>query len=141
MVIILMIGYIMQNVMYSMGMEAFVHTVLGGIPIVKLIPFILFAFFSCTEYLYSLNYTLYQIAIPVLMVVLTKIGANVPLCLGALISAGLFGANACVVSDLGVISARACRVKIYEQYETSLPYFIISAVITGVLYLIAGFVF
>ncbi len=141
MVIILMIGYIMQNVMYSMGMESFVHTVLGGIPIVKLIPFILFAFFSCTEYLYSLNYTLYQIAIPVLMVVLTKIGANVPLCLGALISAGLFGANACVVSDLGVISARACRVKIYEQYETSLPYFVISAVITGVLYLIAGFVF
>ena len=140
MVIILMIGYIMQNVMYSMGMEAFVHSVLGGIPVVNLIPFILFVFFSLTEYLYSLNYTLYQIAIPVLMVVLTKIGANVPLCLGALISAGLVGANACVVSDLGVISARACRVKIYEQYETSLPYFVIADAISAVLYLIAGFV-
>lgn len=141
MVMILMIGYAMQEVMYCMGMEAFVESVCGAIPIVALIPFLIFVFFSCTEFLYSLNYTLYQIAIPVLMVVLTKVGANVPLCLGALISAGLFGANSCVVSDLGIISARSCRVKVYDQYRTSLPYFIIAAVITAVLYLVCGFVF
>ena len=70
----------------------------------------------------QVNYTLYQIAIPVMMVVLPGVGANVPLCLGAIISAGLFGANACVVSDLGVVSARACRVTIYDQYRTSQPY-------------------
>lgn len=141
MVMILMIGYAMQEVMYRMGMESFVESVCGAIPIVSLIPFLIFVFFSCSEFLYSLNYTLYQIAIPVLMVVLTKVGANVPLCLGALISAGLFGANACVVSDLGIISARSCRVKVYDQYRTSLPYFVIAAVITAVLYLICGFVF
>ena len=139
MVMILMIGYAMQEVMYCMGMENFVEGVCGAIPIVALIPFLIFVFFSCSEFLYSLNYTLYQIAIPVLMVVLTKVGANVPLCLGALISAGLFGANACVVSDLGIISARSCRVKVYDQYRTSLPYFIIAAVITAVLYLVFGF--
>ena len=100
-----------------MGMESFVESVCSAIPIVSLIPFLIFVFFSCSEFLYSLNYTLYQIAIPVLMVVLTKVGANVPLCLGALISAGLFGANACVVSDLGIISARSCRVKVYDQYS------------------------
>lgn len=141
MVMILMIGYAMQEVMYCMGMEDFVSGVLGAVPIVSLIPFLLFVFFCCSEFLYSLNYTLYQIAIPVLMVVLTKLGANVPLCLGALISAGLFGANACVVSDLGIISARSCRVKVYDQYRTSLPYVIIAGVISAVLYLISGFVF
>lgn len=141
MVMILMIGYAMQEVMYRMGMEAFVESVLGAIPIVSLIPFLIFVFFSCSEFLYSLNYTLYQIAIPVLMVVLTKLGANVPLCLGALISAGLFGANSCVVSDLGIISARSCRVKVYDQYRTSLPYFVIAAVITAILYLVCGFIF
>lgn len=141
MVMILMIGYAMQEVMYTMGMEAFVNSVCSAIPIVALLPVLIFIFFSCSEYLYSLNYTLYQIAIPVLMVVLPRVGANVPLCLGALISAGLFGANACVVSDLGIISARACRVKVYEQYTTSQPYFIIAAVVTAVLYLAAGLIF
>lgn len=141
MVIILMIGYAMQEVMYAMGMEAFVESVCQAIPIVSLLPVLIFVFFSCSEYLYSLNYTLYQIAIPVLLVVLPHVGANVPLCLGALISAGLFGANACVVSDLGIISARACRVKVYDQYITSQPYFVIAAVVSAVLYLVAGFLF
>lgn len=141
MVMILMLGYAMQEVMYTMGMEDFVSSVLGAVPVVSLIPFLIFVFFSCSEFLYSLNYTLYQIAIPVLLVVLTSLGANVPLCLGALISAGLFGANACVVSDLGIISARSCRVEVYEQYRTSLPYVVIAGVVSALLYLVCGFVF
>ena len=141
MVIILMLGYSIQEVMYTMGMETFVESVCSAIPFVTLLPVLIFVFFSCTEYLYSLNYTLYQIAIPILMVVLPKVGANVPLCLGALVSAGLFGANACVISDLGVLSARACRVKVYEQYITSQPYFMISAVLAAAGYLAAGFIF
>lgn len=141
MVIILMIGYTMQEVMYAMGMEAFVETVCNAIPFVSLIPFLLFVFFCCTEYLYSLNYTLYQLAIPVMMVVLPSVGANIPLCLGAIISAGLFGANACVVSDLGIISARSCRVKIYEQYQTSQPYVLIAGAVSALMFLVAGFIF
>ena len=141
MVIILMIGYTMQEVMYTMGMEGFVQNVCNMIPIISLIPFVLFVFFSFTEFLYSLNYTLYQIALPVMIVVLTRLGANVPLCIGAIISAGLFGANACVVSDLGIVSARASRVTIYDQYESSLPYVFISGAISALYYLIAGFIF
>lgn len=140
MVMILMLGYAMQEVLYAMGMEAFVKSVCNAVPVPGLLPFLIFVFFCCEEYLYSLNYTLFQIAIPVLLAVLSGIpGANVPLCLGALISASLFGANACVVSDLGVVSARSCGVKIYEQYITCQPYFVISAVIAGVMYLAAGF--
>lgn len=141
MVIILMIGYTMQEVMYTMGMEGFVQNVCNMIPIISLIPFVLFVFFSFTEFLYSLNYTLYQIALPVMIVVLTRLGANVPLCIGAIISAGLFGANACVVSDLGIVSARASRVTIYDQYESSLPYVFISGALSAIFYLIAGFIF
>lgn len=141
MVIILMIGYTMQEVMYTMGMEGLVQNVCNMIPIISLIPFVLFVFFSFTEFLYSLNYTLYQIALPVMIVVLTRLGANVPLCIGAIISAGLFGANACVVSDLGIVSARASHVTIYDQYESSLPYVFISGAISALFYLIAGFIF
>ncbi|MCR4842462.1 MAG: hypothetical protein K5840_04255 [Eubacterium sp.] len=141
MVIILMIGYIMQNVLYEMGMESFVESVCNLVPMASLLPVLIFVFFAAEEYLYSLNYTLFQIAIPVLLVVLPRVGANVPLCLGALISASLFGANACLVSDLGIISARSCRVNIVDQYQTSLPYFLLSGGICVVLYLVAGFLF
>lgn len=138
--IILVIGYAMQTVMYDMGMETFVRHVCSAIPYVSLIPFIFFVFFSCTEYLCSLNYTLYQIAFPILIVVLPSIGANVPLTLGAVISASLFGANACVISDAGVVSAKGARVRPYAQYVVSQPYFFIGALLTAPLYLIAGFI-
>lgn len=141
MVVILMLGYAMQEVMDTMGMEGLVQTICQMIPVVSLIPFVIFMVFSCSEFLYSLNYTLYQIAIPVMIVVLPKLGANVPLCIGAIVSAGLFGANACVVSDLGIISARANRVTVYDQYESSLPYVLISGAVSAILYLIAGFIF
>lgn len=141
MVIILMLGYAMQEVMDTMGMEGLVQKICQMIPVVSLIPFVIFMIFSFTEFLYSLNYTLYQIAIPVMIVVLPKLGANLPLCIGAIISAGLFGANACVVSDLGIISARASRVTVYDQYESSLPYVLISGVVAAIMYLIAGFIF
>ena len=141
MVLILMLGYAMEEVMYAMGMEQFVQSICKIVPVINLLPFVLFVFFSCSEFLYSLNYTLYQIAIPVMVVVLTNIGANVPLCIGAIVSAGLFGAHACVVSDLGIVSARASRVTIYDQYQSSLPYVMIAWIISTLLYLIAGFVF
>lgn len=140
MVIILMLGYAMQECMYAMGMEGLIESVCRSIPVVSLLPFIFFVFFSCSEYLFSLNYTLYQIALPVMLEVLPMVKANIPLCVGAIISAGLFGANACVVSNLGMISARACRVTMYEQYRTSQPYVMIAGLITAILFLITGFV-
>lgn len=141
MTLILMLGYAMQEVMDTMGMEDLVQKICQMVPVVSLIPFIIFVLFSFTEFLYSLNYTLYQIAIPVMIIVLPKLGANLPLCIGAIVSAGLFGANACVVSDLGIISARASRVTVYDQYESSLPYVLIAGAVSAILYLITGFIF
>lgn len=40
MVIILMLGYAMQECMYAMGMEDFVSAVCGAIPVASLLPFI-----------------------------------------------------------------------------------------------------
>ncbi|MEG1594207.1 MAG: Na+/H+ antiporter NhaC family protein, partial [Oscillibacter sp.] len=139
MTIILIFGYGIQSVMQTMGFESFVLDICGLIPIASLIPFIFFVYFALEEYLLSLNYTLYQILIPVLIVVLPATGANVPLTLGAIMSAALFGANTCVISDLGIIAAKSCRIKIYDQYICCQPYYWIAAAITAVAYLVLGF--
>ena len=94
MVIILMLGYAMQECMRMRWEWKICIRCLRAIRLPVFCHLFFFVFFSCSEYLFSLNYTLYQIAIPVMMVVLPGVGANVPLCLGAIISAGLFGANA-----------------------------------------------
>lgn len=42
MVMILMLGYAMQEVLYAMGMETFVESVCRAIPIPSLLPFLIF---------------------------------------------------------------------------------------------------
>lgn len=77
-----------------------------------------------------MDMTLILILFPTLLVVLPEVGANVPMCLAAIISAGLFGANTCVISDLGIIAAKSCRVNIYDQFVACQPCYWICFVIT-----------
>ena len=139
-VIILALGYVIQNVLSTMGFESFILGVCQLVPLAALMPFAVFVWFALEEYLFSLNYTMYQIMLPALVVVLPAIGANVPLTLGALFSACLFGANSCVISDLGVVAAKSCRVTIYDQYTACQPYYWLLFPVTAVIYLILGFV-
>lgn len=140
MVVLLVLGYSIQSVLATMGFENFILGVCNLVPIASLIPAVFFVYFAFEEYLFSLNYTLYQILFPALVVVLPLTGANVPLTLGAVMSAVLFGANACVVSDCGVIAAKAVGVKIYDQYTAHLPYTLMTGAVTALIYLVLGFV-
>ena len=141
MTLILVMGYAMQAVMAEMGFDLFMLDLCQMIPVAALLPFLFFVYFGLQEYILTMNYTLFLILFPTLLMVLPEVGANVPLCLGAILSAGLFGANTCVISDLGVIAAKSCRVGIYEQFVACQPYYWLCYGVTAVLYLIAGFVF
>lgn len=140
-VIILALGYVIQDILQIMGFEEFILGVCTMIPYASLIPVAVFLWFAFEEYLFSLNYTIYQIMLPVFVVVLPAAGANVPLTLGALFSGCLFGANSCVISDLGIVSAKANRVGIYDQFVACQPYYWPLIPVCAVIYLILGFIF
>ena len=140
-VIILALGYVIQDILDIMGFTDFILGICQMVPITALIPFAVFVWFGFEEYLFSLNYTIYQIMLPVFVVVLPATGANLPLTLGALFSGCLFGANSCVISDLGIVAAKGNRVTIYDQFVACQPYYWPLFPITAVIYLILGFVF
>ena len=141
MTVILMLGYSMQSVLEEMEFSSFILNVCNVVPLAALLPFVFFVYFGLQEYIMTMNYTLFLILFPTLMVVLPQVGANVPMCLAAIISAGLFGANNCVISDLGIIAAKSCRVDIYQQFVACQPYYWICFGVTAVAYLIMGFIF
>ncbi|MDD5922966.1 MAG: hypothetical protein PUC44_07320 [Eubacteriales bacterium] len=141
MTIILILGYSLQTVLAEMSFDTFILKVCNIIPVAGLIPFFFFVYFGLEEYLVTMNYTLYLLLFPTLMVVLPQVGANVPLCIAAVISAGVFGGNNCIVSDLGIIAAKSCQVDIYDQFVCCQPYYWISFVISAALYLAVGLIF
>lgn len=139
-VILLVFGYMIGGVMEEMGFAQFITGVAGHVTIPALFPAIIFILFCCTEYLCTLNWTLFIIAMPILYQVAPAIGANLQLTIAAMISAGLFGSNTCPFSDGGIVVSKGFRMNLYDHGFSSMPYFIITAVLSAIAYVIAGFV-
>ncbi|MBQ0079136.1 MAG: anion permease, partial [Eubacterium sp.] len=138
-VILLVFGYMIGGVMEEMGFAQFITGVAGHVTIPALFPAIIFILFCCTEYLCTLNWTLFIIAMPILYQVAPAIGANLQLTIAAMISAGLFGSNTCPFSDGGIVVSKGFRMNLYDHGFSSMPYFIITAVLSAIAYVIAGF--
>lgn len=140
-VILLIFGYMIGRVMDAMGFGQFITGVAGHVTIPALFPAIIFVLFCITEYLCTLNWTLFVIAMPILYQVAPAIGANLPLTIGAMISAGLFGSNTCPFSDGGIVVSKGFRIDLYDHGFSGMPYFIICAIVSAVAYVVAGFIF
>ena len=67
------------------------------------------------------------------------LGTSVPLAVGAVISAGVFGSHICFYSDATVITSAATGCDNFAHAKTQMPYGILAAIITCAFYLVAGF--
>jgi len=117
-------GYVVENIQPYMNPE--------------LMPFILFAVFGTTEFMTGSNWDLYLITFPVVLPLSMAIGADPILCSSAIISAGVFGSHVCIVSDSTLCTSAACGCDSYQHATTQIPYALIAAGITAVIYLAIG---
>lgn len=76
---------------------------------------------------------------PIILPLAASSGANIPLTLGAIISAACFGAQACFYSDVTLLSASACRINNVDYAIAQLPYIGIVTAISFIGYLAFGF--
>ncbi|WP_163575566.1 Na+/H+ antiporter NhaC family protein [Halomonas faecis] len=79
---------------------------------------------------------IYAIAFPIVVPLALSTDASLPLTLGAMISAGAFGSHACFFGDSTVLSARGCSVTPLQHALTQLPYIMIAAAISVLLFIV-----
>ena len=107
----------------------------------QLMPLIVFIVLSITEFITGTNWGMYIIALPIVIPLAIDLGVNVPLSIGAVISAGVFGSHICFYSDATVVTSAATGCDNFAHAKTQMPYGILAALITCVFYLVAGFIF
>ena len=141
MCIMMGLGLILCNGLDSIGFVNFVVSNVEGFVAASTLPIIIFIVFSATEMLVTFNYTLYLIAMPIVVALAEASGANVPLTIAALVSSGVFGYLLAFSSDGGMLTCASCgNIDIYEQNTTQYPYMIIAWVLAAIAYLAAGFI-
>jgi Na+/H+ antiporter NhaC len=81
----------------------------------------------------------FSIMIPIAVPMAIGVDADIALCVGAVISGGIFGDHCSPISDTTIISSLASECDVVEHVNTQLPYALISGVVAFLLFFIFSF--
>ena len=104
------------------------------------LPLVLFILLSVQQFITGTNWGMYIIALPIVIPLAMNVGANMPLAIGAVLSAGVFGSHICFYSDATVLTSAACGCDNFRHAWTQMPFGLLAAGISAVAFGIAGFV-
>lgn len=102
---------------------------------VYLLAAVIFLLSSLMSFSTGTSWGTFSIMLPVAVPMAVGMDANVALCIGAVISGGVFGDHCSPISDTTIISAMASGCEVVEHVQTQLPYALVSGVIAFVLFI------
>ncbi len=136
---ILMMSYVLKDVNDKMGLTQYVLHGVSPYVNKQLLPLLVFASLSVIAVTTGSSWGLYAVAIPLIVPLANHLGINVLLNCGAIVSAGVFGSNACLYSDATILTAQSTECNNLENGLTQLPYASIAFGLSCIAYLILGY--
>ncbi len=107
---------------------------------IYLLASVIFLLASLISFSTGTSWGTFSIMIPIAVPMAVSMDANVALCIGAVISGGIFGDHCSPISDTTIISSMASDCEVVEHVKTQLPYALISGFITFILFIGFSFV-
>jgi len=81
----------------------------------------------------------YAVSLPIVVPLAQSMGVSLPLSIGAVVSAGAFGSNACFYGDTTVLSAQASGCNLFAHAWTLVPYSVLAAAVSTAVYVALGY--
>jgi len=106
---------------------------------VYLLASVIFLLSSLMSFSTGTSWGTFSIMIPVAIPMAVGMDANIALCIGAVISGGIFGDHCSPISDTTIISSMASDCDVIEHVKTQLPYALIAGFISLVLFILFSF--
>ncbi|MBO2641433.1 Na+/H+ antiporter NhaC family protein [Shewanella algae] len=104
----------------------------------KLLPAVVFVAMAILAFATGSSWGIFAVTIPIVMPLAQSVGADLPLVIGALLSASSFGSQACFYSDSTVLAAQGSGCNLVSHAVTQLPYALIAAVLTFIGFIIVA---
>ena len=105
----------------------------------KMLPLVTFLSLSMITFATGSFWGVYAVSFPIVIPLALAMDANVPLAIGAVISSGAFGSHSCFYGDSTVLSATGSGCAPIDHSLTQIPYAVVTALISSVLFLALGF--
>lgn len=94
-----------------------------------MLPALVFVCMAILSFATGSSWGIFAVSIPIVMPLATAVNADMPLVIGALLSAASFGSQACFYSDSTVLAAQGSGCDLMSHGLTQLPYCLIAATI------------
>jgi Na+/H+ antiporter NhaC len=103
-----------------------------------LIPAVAFVIGSIISFSTGSSWGTYAIMLPLIISVAHELGSPMYVCIGAVLSGGLFGDHSSPISDTTIVSATGAGCSPLDHVRTQLPYALVNGAVCIIAFIIAG---
>ena len=132
---VLVAAFILKDVNDVLGLAPFVVQSMEPLLTPELLPTAVFLSMAVVSFMTGSNWGVFVIILPIVTALATSLDADMPLVIGATLSASTFGSHACFYSDATVLTAQASGCTPFQHAITQIPYALIAAAIATAGYL------
>ncbi|QSX35604.1 Na+/H+ antiporter NhaC family protein [Shewanella sedimentimangrovi] len=125
-------AFIFKDVCDSLLLPQYVIDTLSPFMTAQLLPAVVFLAMAVLAFATGSSWGIFAVTIPIVMPLAHSVGADIPLVIGALLSASSFGSQACFYSDSTVLAAQGSGCDLVSHAVTQLPYAMIAAALAFV---------
>jgi len=132
-------GFLLKEINDSLGMTTYIIDTISPLLSKEMLPAIIFVSLAAIVFGTASSWGVFIIAIPIVVPMAAAVDANIPLVIGALLSASSFGSHACFFSDSTVLAAQGAGCSPMSHAFTQIPYALIGAVAAFIIFVVLGY--
>lgn len=134
----LVLAWSLGKVINEMGTAPFIVEALDGTIPPFIIPAILFAVGALMSLAAGTSWGTFAIMLPIAIPMAVGLDAPLLVCIGAVLSGGIFGDHCSPISDTTILSSTGAGADHIDHVKTQLPYALVNAAIAFVGFIVAG---
>lgn len=132
-------GFLLKDINDSLGMTQYIINGVTPYMTQELLPAIVFVIMAFVVFGTASSWGVFIIAIPIIVPIALSVDANIPLVIGAMLSASSFGSHACFFSDSTVLAAQGAGCSPMAHAFSQIPYAMIGATLALITFLVLGY--
>ena len=122
-------AFVFKDVCEQLGLPQYIIDNLAPYMSAQLLPALVFLSMAILAFATGSSWGIFAVSIPIVMPLAFAVEADIPLVIGALLSASSFGSQACFYSDSTVLAAQGSGCNLMSHALTQFPYAFLAAVL------------
>ena len=135
----ILLAFLIKDVNDRLGLTQTAVAAVAPLVSAAAFPAVAFAVLSLVTFATGSFWGTYAVALPIIVPLARELHADLPMTIGAVVSAGAFGSHACFFGDTTVLASQASGCENLAHAGSQLPYVLLGAALTIVAYLACGY--